>query len=372
MSRFWAKVTLFALPFAAFFGFPLLILFRGGELAHVNLVVARQQQPDPLLYGPAYTNPSKRYKVRAAQVRRPEILSLGSSRVMEFRASFFREAGLFYNTGGAVSTVWDARHFLRRLFRDSQPQIIILGLDQWFFNPNWVGGQDVGSREMDVEDSSLNTIQRNWRAVYQDIGSGKIGVGRVMIGGPAIGLNAIMRDNGFRNDGSYYYGDCIRDPATCNHWDRGFQDTLARIRNGVSRFEWSDTLDLAAIDEVQRFLNDAATRKIKVAAFLPPFAPLILARMRASGHYRYLDLIEPALRPLFAGPNAVLLDLTDPAAMGATDDEFIDGVHGSEKTYLRILLQLASADKMLEGEIPRQFLQQRLGQASQYEIPEAP
>lgn len=77
----------------------------------------------------------------------------------------------------------------------------------------------------------------------------------------------------------------------------------------------------------------------------------------------------PALRPLFVRRVFEILDLTEATDLGAAD-EFIDGFHGSNKTYLRILLRLAAAAPSLAAVVDRGALERRLQQATRYEVPD--
>jgi hypothetical protein len=372
MRTFTLKAVAFSLPFLAVLGVPFLLLALSGELTGLNRALARQERAPGVLYGPAYSNPVKRYKLLAAQRRTPEIVALGSSRVMQFGASFFRTPTHFYNAGGAMATVWDARRFLSALPPEQLPRLMILGVDQWFLNPRWSGGADPGTGDFAAQETTLNIVQRNWRRLLADLRHYKIDLGRLFEDRRSIGMAAVMRGTGFRQDGSYSYGDCISGPERCDHWDRGFADTFRRIELGVNRFEWGETLDEHALAELERLLDFAKAHQIKIVGFVPPFAPSVLDRMRASGHYGYFALMAARLVPAFGRRGFALLDLTDPAALSASDHEFIDGFHGSAKTYLRILLRLAEADADLRAEVraPAQ-LEQRLASAGRYEVPEA-
>jgi hypothetical protein len=372
MRRFIYKFAAFALPALAIFGVPTILIAAAGELTPIDSVVERQLGSAPLVYGPAYTNPVKRFKLRATEKRRPAVLALGSSRVMQFRADFFREPARFYNAGGAVVALRDARYLLGRLSAQAQPALVILGLDQWFFNPRWSEPVDAGPHAFDVEETPLNVIQRNWRTVYRSLANGKIDVLRCVAHPRAVGLTAVMRGNGFRNDGSYLYGDVIRAPDAPDRPDLGFADTFSRIENGERRFEWSDAIDDGALVELDKMLADAGKRGIHVTAFLPPLAPSVAARVRASGRYGYLPRILAAVSPSFAAHGAEIIDLSDAADLGARDDEFIDGFHGSDRTYLRIILRLAEAAPVVAAEVDRAALAARLTRATRFEAPPVP
>ncbi|MCE9582273.1 MAG: hypothetical protein K8T20_07255 [Planctomycetes bacterium] len=370
MKRFALKSLLFCFPFAAVFGLPLLILRRSGELVAVNDVIQRQMGSSPVLYGQAYSNPVKAYKLRSVKRRDSAVVALGSSRTMQLREGFFVDPGQFYNAGGAVSAVWDFRNFLGLIGTRSRVKVLLLCLDQWFFNPARPVAWGTGLEEFLADDPALNIIQRNWLSVYRDLVSHKIDFRRLLIDGPRsdVGLNAVLHANGFRNDGSYFYGAAITNPDSPENLDRGFRDTLSRISSGTRRFEWSDVLAQKAIDEVDLLLGDCHDRGITVVGFLPPFAPTVRRAMVESGRYGYMSRIEPALRPSFDRYQFPLFDFTDPATLVATDSEFIDGFHGSERTYARLLLRLASGSPELERHINRTRLVEQLAHAGRFNV----
>src|SRR5262249_43165061 len=128
LTTFWIKLILFTLPLALLVGLPAVILVASGELTPTKSVIDRQLRGETVLYGPAYTNLVKPLKCFGTQRRRPEVLGLGSSRVMQLRASFFENPQAFYNAGGAVNTLSDITPFLHCVPADARSRIVLLAL----------------------------------------------------------------------------------------------------------------------------------------------------------------------------------------------------------------------------------------------------
>src|SRR5262245_18537506 len=98
-ARFARKLTAFAGPIVVYLAVNAGLPWYAGEFESVVTVAARQASGDPLLYGPAYRDNYYVFK-RAAVIRRhPEVLVLGSSRSMQFRAGLFTDGSRFYNAG---------------------------------------------------------------------------------------------------------------------------------------------------------------------------------------------------------------------------------------------------------------------------------
>lgn len=61
--------------------------------------------------------------------------------------------------------------------------------------------------------------------------------------------------------------------------------------------------------------------------------------------YSYLTQICDSLHPLFEKHHYPLFDFSDGGAIGSRDAEFIDGFHGSDKTYLRMMVEMARKNR---------------------------
>lgn len=377
MKRFLLKLFLFLLPFIPLFGLPAYVLWRSGEMEEIGRIIDLQSRPRPsVLFGLAYSNPVKLYKLETVLERRPRMLALGSSRVMQFRSAFFRDGASFYNAGGGVSEVGHFRRFLERLPRGHEPALILAGLDHYFFNPSWFNDVEGDIGRPEARHTRLSGIYVGaWKKVWGDYFAGKLELDRLRET-PAettlIGAMARMNRSGFRNDGSYYYGSYIKAmlAGDCeSQEDCGFRNTLDRIEKGYGRFEYGDRVSDSSLALLEDFLSACASRHIKVIGFLPPYAHQVYAAMLSSGNHGYITELPHRLRPLFARFGFPFFDYSDLSVLGAGDEETKDGFHGSEKAYLRLFLDMAAKDSALAAyaDLPR--LRSRLALApNPYEV----
>ena len=350
MGVFWRKLCWFWLPLGALLVFPAWVLLRSGELAALDpaaVAAAQRETGRPALFGPAYSDCALAFKRAAALQSGARVMAVGTSRTMQFRAAFFREPDGFYNAGGAVSQLADYRRFLEDLPRAAQPDLLVVGLDQNFFNPDYVPDQAGDyDRRLGTCAKPLDVVLLNWTAIYAGVVGGRFDVPRLACGegGDGGGLNALARGNGFRRDGSYRYGAALADPVGRGGDDAGFSTTLHLVETGRQRFVRGDRVWGVAVDDVRALLREASARGIRVVAFLPPYAPTVLDAMRRTGGYDYVERLPRELESTFREAGFPLLDFTDVRPLGATDDEFVDGFHGSERTAARMLGVMARAD----------------------------
>ena len=344
--RFGARLAMFLLLVAAVIGFAVGCLYRAGELYSFSSYIRPLQQDQ--LFGLGYSYYDKAYKFYMTdEVHRPQVLALGSSRIMQVKRSVVSPDYTFYNAGGAIQNVRELPLFVSKL-HDS-PELILVNIDQFWFNQGYnAEDQPFSPSAYEVERGTMNEdFERLGRFVcdfYTDLWKGKISLRKVFSSGH-IGLNAICNENGFAADGSRYQGDMIAAPELQE--DYNFKNVLGRIRNGNQRFQYGDRPDSTLVSAVDDFLGQCVARHIKVVAFLPPFAPFVYRKMLDTGRYGYMAELYPMLLPVFEKHGCSLYDFTDVTETGAHNYDFDDGFHGSENIYNGMIRQMVCQDSTL-------------------------
>lgn len=356
-KKFLIKSVLFSLPLAAFFGFMTLVLFYSGELTLIHKIIEQQKSSkEEVLLGLAYSNPDIYFKTQSSLERNAQILALGASRTMQFRSLFFNNPGDFYNAGGAVEKIADFNIFLEKIPAGKEPKIIIIGLDHHFFNPNIISFEESGKEEPKF----WGVWQNGIKSLIGDYFKGKFSLSEIFSqNGKKIGLNAIVNNDGFMNDGSYHYTKYILKPES--NPDYQFKDTFLRIDTGTRRFQYSNDVSEEALKELDNFLKKASARNIYVVGFLPPYAHAVYEKMISmENKYGYLKKLEGRLLPLFSNYGFKFYDFSDINQTGSSDSEAIDGFHGSEKTYLRMFLIMMQKDAKLKESADKKYLKEML------------
>jgi hypothetical protein len=288
------------------------------------------------------------------EARNPSVVALGSSRVMQFRESFFRDPARFYNAGGAVARVDDFNAFIEQV-DTAGVELFVVGLDHYFFNESW---DDMKASPETFENtfSTLGVLRK--QKLVQDHWSGKIDPTR--LGRPVrVGLTAMMYDEGFRADGSYRYGRIIGFSELA--WDIDFQDTFKRMQAGNKRFQYAADVNEEALRELDSFLAVCQEKGIQVVGILPPFAHEVWSALLAQGEdYAYMRRLYSALKPIFDAHAFGLFDFSDIESVGSSDAETIDGFHGSEVAYLRLTLEMAARSDVLRPYVDSGSLERML------------
>lgn len=342
MKRFVKEILTFLIPIfilIVLYAFFYFISYQTGEFNSVTENINIQNENPEVLLGLGYNEQTQYYKLLNANERHAEIIALGTSRVMQFRDIYFNTS--FYNCGGAVNENFDEyKNFLMNL--DYKPNIIILGLDMWVFNDTWNKNLSSYDDYRQIQPANRNTSSM-LKAIINDWFSRKWSVNQLNLYPDNIGFNGRIKNNGFRYDGSYYYGN----PST--YEPNRFDDTTERILNQGYRFEWAEHIDYDSITKLDDLLDYCVQNNIYVIGFMPPFAPDIYKSLTTGENYAYLQEIYPVCNPLFNKRNFELYDFSNGSSLKMSEKDFVDGFHGNEYVYAQIITDISTNSKVLQN-----------------------
>jgi len=364
-------LVLFILPFVIVLAPPIAILAITGELISVDSVIERQKGTTRVMYGVGFSDDTFYYKLQSVLSRKPVVVSVGTSRVMQFPAHFFKQPETFFNAGG-IGGISHYQLFLDKIPKSDQPKVILLGLDTGSFNDrNAKRNDDVLPQHLDRPSSLLAKTLGKWPEVYKNLFNGKISFEKIFDRTQAqtekIGLNAIMKNEGFMNDGSHHWAAADeRDPGH-HQADESIHAELENIAQGMSEFQNGGTepseIVLARVDA---FLKQSSERGIYVVGFLTPRSHQAYERMKSDGRATYLDKLESTLRPIFEKYGFSVYNFSDPQSFGSADNEFINESHGSEKTYARLFISMVEKEEKLNALVDLPRLKERLEKSKSF------
>lgn len=324
-------------------------LHSSGDLA-VERAVKNQAAGRFALFGSGVSQDFVDYKLQLYAAVKPQVVALGSSRVMQFRGAYFRRP--FLNVGGTAGNLPVLRSTLDAMLRLHRPEAVILGLDFWWFMPRW--NPDPFKEEPPTSGSyvySLDSLKKPWTWLLEGKISWRDLLGPVLprsLGGfrdDRYGIMAQQTDDGFGSDGSWYYTGEITGQK--RPFDYRFEDTLKQVRYGIKAFAPSpplkDSRDVGGIstahlDAFAEIYCRLKARGIATYVFIAPLSITALDALRAREEdYPHLFRLRDAL----LARGIEVMDFTDPRTFAATDCEFVDGFHGGEVVYARILRDMA-------------------------------
>ena len=319
-------------------------LWRTGELRSFHSLLSAQQSEAFLFNSPLRNR--VRQNLLVAQLRQPEVVVIGSSRSLQFRAYAFTSS--FANTGGGIQNIQHAPAIVRLLMRtENPPKVVLFPLDFWWFKQH---------RERNLVSESA-VLAESWDLMspVRFMLDGHIGadefvrtvMGQSPISGfplTTVGLSASRTGDGFGPDGSlysvgsfYWYGR----PASgaSGHFATLKQRIVdGRLLGSGATFAHKMILDTTAIELFSQVSTIVAEHGAVLIPFLAPLPPSIYAEMKMRWKdHNYIDVLDAEL----SIRSDHYVNLLNGADIHSGDCEFLDGTHGGEVTQLRVLMRLA-------------------------------
>lgn len=320
---------------------PVVILYKAGELKSVASVHELQQKNNKVLWGLGYSDPRIKYKVTGVEKFKPEIIALGNSRSMGFRKEFFKPGVKFYNAGAGVRILHQYKTFIKNT---EGVDFLLMSLDDFMFAPNWPELKDTALGENIIRENSLITnITSSFQLIYEDYLGKKFTLKQVFSNHDnALGFNAIVKNTGFRSDGSWYYGGIIADPKTSPDYD--FRYAKGVIKSGKDHYVHAEKPNEYMFVVLDSLLSYCKQRNIKVLAYVPSYAPYVFNLMQENADkYQYKQGLFNRIKSIFDKYGFWVYDCSNPAIFGSKDNEFVDGHHAGELVYAKMCMMFADS-----------------------------
>lgn len=365
MRRFLTSITWFSIPLVILLVIPIFFLKISGEsYTNIDNIIESNRK---YLIGYAYDETNYKYlkwKELTHQSRK-DIVVVGSSRVLQFRKQQFDSS--FYNAGYTISSITDFIPFLKEVPANKYPKVLLIGLDQWMYNKKWddFSIEKVMPLKKWNKSFTETTNAKTLIKVWKDLFAGKYGISTLLQEHQftEIGLNAFVNNTGFRNDGSMFYGSQIRkllaNDSTAD--DYAYRGTYDRINSGSKRFEYGNEINPNALLELDSLLFFCKQNKIFVVAVIPPFANGVTKLLQKTNKYGYMEKIYSNSLPIFEKYGFELHDMSNLSYYKSSDNETLDGFHGGEITYMKILIKMIDDNSVLKNYTSKDRLKIDLG-----------
>ncbi|MFA6601238.1 MAG: hypothetical protein WCT02_00020 [Candidatus Paceibacterota bacterium] len=364
MKLFLVKLLIFLIPIAVLLLFPFTVFVLSGEFLSAQTVVRQQNESSQdILYMSAFTGINdKSYKIFQTIVHDPEIAVFGRSRTLTFRSDFFKDGTAFYNAGVPMHKVSELREFLANIPKEAKLKVILLDLSN-FLTDERAPEETVRGGEM-LTGLKLFLVS-GWREVYISYLNKKFslsGLLREKAILPSIGLNALIRHEGYRKDGSLSRGNAEEIKVIIEKVPNLIAQNLSGIVAGKPVASFDSTADPENLTEIGNFLEASRQRNVYVIGYFSPYAEEIYEKIQSlPGEYGdNIRKVPSQLRAVFSQHGYRFYDLRDLKAIGSSDKELYDPAHPTEKATLRLLVKLAENEPVLGGYVDVPELRKRI------------
>jgi hypothetical protein len=351
-SKFLLKLVVFGITLSVISFIPIAIAIYSGEAMPLSMVVHMQSNDDTVIYEPLNEDLFYSYKVFSIQEHHPEVITIGSSRLNYFQSALFnQQPEVFYNLNGPAWDFNEVRIFVEQLEPDYAPQIIIIGLDQLWFNETYFLELGPNVEETSISEVDPEYILARTRLVWEFIFADDINL-ETIIGRSyenteftMLGLKAILSGGGYRIDGSRLSK--IPTPAM-------LEERIAYHINMLEKkeaiYRGGQALAQETLDDLDYVLQASNEKGIIVIGFFPPFRPSFYDKMMASGEHTYLPQASEQVAIIFERNGFDFFDYSNAAWIGGTDEDLYDGWHSTELFATQIYIELLKSLPDVLGE----------------------
>jgi hypothetical protein len=318
-----------------------ILIYRAYENISYKEIVENQQQMHAI-WGSALNPHTVSYKYELFKRKKPELIALGSSVSYEFRQEFFKAP--FTNCGGVMPFLHCGTTFLEKILKIHKPRIVILILDFWCFNDRC----PKSNFEISFADRGTDYLIYKLRQPFVWFWQGKLSLSdyiNILVFGDNknkvtnynnMGIVAIKRSDGFREDGSYSYAGVITGFYK-GFYDKKFKNTIEHVEDGTGQFVHGENLAEHNINELNRILKICQGQDIKLIVIMPPVAPIVYQKMQAMpGAYKFIDKLREHVLSL----PIEAYDFLNSQEFSFSDSEFIDGFHPGDVVDQKMLLTI--------------------------------
>jgi hypothetical protein len=255
--------------------------------------------------------------------------------MMQVRPELFR--GRMINAGGAMSSASDGYHFLRMALTRHNPKFVLIGLDFWAFNSAFQLAEPLDL----VPEALRRPVVKidNLLLPFLWIWKGQVDVSRLgdYAANCHMGAPASSRMDGFGPSGEYYYTSLAQGRTPSQ--DEEFKDTLSRIARGDNRFQYGASPSQEHLDQLARLAELLDAAGVPHAFVMPPLALPVYQALRArKDDYAYVWELEEYLARQYGA-----FVFHDRRTISSTDCEFVDGFHGGDVIYARLVAAVGEA-----------------------------
>lgn len=323
-----------------------IFLVKWYEHSSFDEVVKKQIETNSI-YWTALNQNNFSYKLSLIKEKKPNIVLLWSSRVMQFREEFFNDT--FINAWWGMNYMSEGVMFYNEMLKFHKPEYLILWLDFWWFNDNYIDPESFSYHNNSWKELTFKKLSKPIMFLINDKISFdlffnvlKWNYKNNITNFNNIWIQALDSSTWFRKDWSYFYSKYIFDLE--KNIDIKFNKTLFSINNNLSRFKYWNELSKKWLDRLKKIIELSNINNIKLILFIPPISPLIYDELNKNKeNYSYLNIFFEDIKKL----EIENYNFHDPYILNWNNCEYIDWFHGWDVVYQRILLNMSNNNDFL-------------------------
>lgn len=366
MKLFILKILIYSfVTVGLLYLFPITIYFLSKDYISIKEATELQLQHKDILVSFSYFGGKNlEQKMILLEKVSPSTIAFGTSRTFQIRKEFFNKPDEFVNASvprPSIGNLVNFKSMLEKLPNDGKKRTVIMLLDKRFFTESYDSSSDRNGDSFFLKFSHL--IGKPLRLMYLDYFTHKYSIADLVEQSHTsrnIGLWSLVRDSGFRLDGSMKEGYEIKIPNRKEILQNDISGRVHDIKNySQELLQKEEAIIPKNLDGLKEILEDCKNRNIVVIGFIPP-DPILVSKEIDSNDTAYAKVQTKLVRDIssiFVTYKYPFYDLSDITEYNGKDAEFIDLTHGGDLLYAKVILYLAEHDSNVRNVVNLKGLQ---------------
>ncbi|WP_158824832.1 hypothetical protein [Mucilaginibacter lacusdianchii] len=338
MKRFLLRLLIFVIPVALFIIVGEALLYRYKETVPINTVMQKQLSgKDEIYFGRTlFNNPETPLKMAMMKVKKPDIITLGISVVLQYRDFYFHPyESRFYNGGFMLRNVYDLHTYVSMIRKNvvHKPKLIIFG-----FDPSWIKKSYVFDTKNNITNpdkdgvnnlnNHIGAIQSIWhQVIINDLNDSSClykGYGK-----------AGMQGNGYRRDGSMHNWNQIKNYLSNKHYSDVY-GYKKHLQANTLMYNKPMKVDLHKVNLLLNSLSAIKQMGIDLIVYCPPMSDDFYSYAVTNKGFQQIFPTYLSLQNKLIKNKYHVIPFCTPKQIGLTDDYMLDGIHAGEVMVSRL------------------------------------
>lgn len=351
MKTFIIKIGIYCVVILGIlYAFPLSIYFISKDnMSLVDMIETQRKHPQSLIGFSYFGSQTVKHKSLLLTNTTPDIFVFGSSRTFQITRPMFKEQYAFVNIAvprPSIGNFINVQDLIKQIPDDGKPRTLLLLLDKRFFTERYDESSDKNGDSFLLK--FMHLIGKPLRLVYLDYAAHKYSFTDLVYKSRTthnIGLWSLVKDSGYRIDGSFREGYEMSNPERRSKLTGEIAGRVYEIDH------YNQKLLLQEQENIVKNLEDANTvlrlcqdKGITVVAFVAP-DPIAVSHAIANSTSTYAQTqraLEQSIESMVTAHGFTFFNLSDITKYGGKDEEFLDLIHGGDLVYGKAIVYMAS------------------------------
>ncbi|MBS7564569.1 hypothetical protein KHS38_09140 [Mucilaginibacter sp. Bleaf8] len=354
MKRFLLRFFIFSIPVLVYILAGEWLLYKYRENVPISTVISKQlaSKKEMYFFRSFLNTPEPAFKMKMMEVKKPDIITLGISVVLQYRDFYFHPyEKSFYNGGYLLKNVYDLDSYtdLMRKHEVHRPKLIVFG-----FDPSWIKKDyrnDFNNNILNTEGDGVRNLNKHIGAIQDVLHQAVDGeLDDAAFSKSSYG-KAGMQGNGYRRDGSMHNWNQIKSYLKNRHYSDMYQ-FKENLKANTFIYNTPMEVDKHKLKLLLKNLEAIKQMGIELIVYCPPASDDFYNYAVTNKGFQRLFTTYLSIQNQLIKENYRVIPFCTPKQVGLTDDYMLDGIHPGEIMVAKLFYNYMAFNKVKFKDFP--------------------